>query len=69
MEEEYIIWSVKLNAWWGQTSTYTSDYKQAKVFTKDKAVAFCKARFNGQLDAGLSVIPVSLTVMNEVMGK
>lgn len=69
MEREYIIWSMKLNAWWGQTSTYTSDFKQAKVFTRDKAIAFCKARFNGQIDNGVTVIPVCRDDIQEVMAK
>lgn len=59
MDTTYIIWSVKLSAWWGQTATYTSDIKAAKQFTREKAVAFCAARFNGQLgDTGLSCVPV-----------
>jgi hypothetical protein len=69
MEEEYAIWSTKLNAWWGQTSTYTSDFQAAKLFTRDKAIAFCKARFNGQLSEGMSVVPVSIGVMKEIEGK
>jgi hypothetical protein len=67
--EEYAIWSTKLNSWWGQTSTYTSDFKQAKLFTRDKAIAFCKARFNGQLGEGTTVIPVDTRMMQEIEGK
>lgn len=68
-EEEYVIWSTKLNAWWGQTSTYTSDFKQARHFTRDKAVAFCKARFNGQIEDMTSCFPIEVSVVEEVMSK
>lgn len=67
--EDYIVWSTKMNAWWGQTATYTSDMHKAKTFTRDKAIAFCKTRFNGQLDDGVTCVPVDLTMMNEVTQK
>lgn len=67
--EEYVIWSTKMNAWWGQTGTYTTDLKGARHFTRERAVEFCKTRFNGQLDDGVTCVPVELKMMNEVAAK
>ncbi len=68
--DTYIIWSVKMNAWWGQTATYISDFSKAKQFTREKAIAFCKARFNGQLgDQGLNCVPVEFDVAAAISEK
>lgn len=69
MDEEFLIWSVKLSSWWGQQSTYTTDIKGAKRFTREKAIAFCRARHNGQMDNGLTCIPVSAKVIEEIVAK
>jgi hypothetical protein len=45
------------NGWWGNAGTYVSEIKDAKTFTLEEAVAFCKKRFNSH--TGINAVPVA----------
>jgi hypothetical protein len=58
MEQVYYLASLKLSAWLGKTNTYTTEFKDARRFTRGEAIAM--ARRNGTL------IPVSADDMAEL---
>lgn len=65
MGETYFIFTS--NGWWGAGGTFVSEFKDAKSFTHEEAVAFCKRRFNAAL--GVSAVPVSENDVQQVMMK
>lgn len=66
MEELYYIFAGE-RGWWGTVGTYTTDLTQAKQFTKEKAIAFCRQRANA---FGASIaMPVAESVAVEVRAK
>ena len=52
--------------WWGKTG-YTSVFAEAKEFTRETAIHFCKARNNGKTDGLLGAVPVLSSDLFEVM--
>ena len=58
MTPSYYVFSLKMVNWWGLASVWTSDLKQAKLFTHEEAIAFCKKRYTANTDS-LEAVPVS----------
>lgn len=55
MEKNYFIFTP--NGWWGSAGTLVSEIKDAKAFTHEEAVEFCKRRYSEY--AGFSAVPVA----------
>lgn len=52
---DYLLYSPRGQGWFTKTSTYSTDLKEAKVFTRDEAIAM---RRKHRTDAGHNMIPV-----------
>lgn len=59
MTEQYKIWSIEHNLWWGSNSSgYTNNLEKAGVYTKTKAKEICKSANRVVTDE--CMIPVSM---------
>lgn len=67
MNYTHYVWSIKLSAWWGRGSAYTSDMKQAKPYTHAEAIEFCRKHV--ALDGGLAAVPVRIEDIEELLKK
>lgn len=56
-DHTHYAFSIRMGAWWGKNSVYTSDVKDAKTFTFREVIRHCKTRFG---NAGLGDIPVRI---------
>lgn len=65
LDPDCYIYNLKLNAWQGTSGAYTSDVKQATVFTLSTAIKFCKSRW----DSGGMCFPVRVEDISAVMVK
>ena len=63
----YCVFSLTLSAWWGNNSVYTSSLADARQFTYDDAIKFCKKHYDNQ--SGLGAVPVSLEAIDAVRNK
>lgn len=53
----YILYSPRSHGWFTLSSTYASDVKEAKRFSRDAAIATCKKHRSA---AGHNMIPIRL---------
>lgn len=54
--ETYLVFGG--NGFWGKNSQWVSEVKDAKLFTLDQAVEFCKKRYNSRVEGPLPALPV-----------
>ena len=66
IEYTHYAFSIRMGAWWGKSSIYTSDVKDARPFTEAEVIKHCKTRYGNQ---GLGDIPVRIADIEAVVQK
>ena len=59
----YILYSTRSQGWFTYSSTYSSDYRQAKHFVLEDAIEFSKRH---KTQSGYGMIPVCLAHLEEI---
>lgn len=62
--EDYIIFSLRSNAWVGASVPYTSDISKAQRFTLSDAVEACRLH---RLQGKMVTFPVALEIIKEIV--
>lgn len=60
---EYCLWSAALGGWMTRASTYSSVFSQARRFTRDEALDFCRIHVHND---AFGMIPVRVDDLEEV---
>lgn len=63
--KEYLLWHTTLGGWFSNMAGYTTRFENAKLFTRDEALAVAKRHLT---DGEFGVILVSHSDMEEVRG-
>lgn len=66
MNSKYILWSGRLSGWLTAGGTYSSNRSEAKIFTRDEAIDYCRAQYRTGLSE-FGLLPVALSDLGEIM--
>lgn len=65
---DYYLWSTRLSGWFTAGGTYTSDPKQAKIYTHAEAIKQARIHYrNGMSEYGL--LPISIEDLDVIAGR
>jgi hypothetical protein len=67
MPDEYLIWSIEHQAWWGPGENgYVTNVDDAGVYSRKRAVDICKRALPGRPKPLFNEIPVPRLLMREI---
>ncbi len=64
MSPTYIIWSIRLGGWISRSGGGSSDWKDAREFTHDEAIVYCKKQ---KSEAAVVSFPVNLDDVRSIL--